>query len=358
MIILKNILITSIILLTISCNNNSNKNKEQKKESKKEELNYFQAQGYAQGTTYNVIYQDHQKRNLSQAIDSILKQVDQELSIYIDSSTISKVNKLPLETALNVADKPLFQECFNIAKEVYNKTNKNFNPALYPLVKYWGFLNFEQEDLHHQQSEIDSLLLLIDFSDTTLELKNNKITKHHFCNIDFNAVAQGYSVDVIATYLENLSIRNYMVEVGGELKTKGKNNQNKDWKIGIDKPIEHTKPGEKDFQIIVSISGKSLATSGSYRKFYEKDGIKYSHTINPHTGKPVQHQLLSTTVVTDNCGKADAYATAFMVMGVDKTKEFIAQNKDLNLSVYLVFSKADGTWGTWQTTSFDNIISL
>jgi len=329
----------------------------EKEESVKSQTpHYYQTTGRAQGTTYSIIYEDNKKRDLSNEIDSVLKQVDQELSIYVDSSTISKINQLAVDSALEVGDKPLFIACYNIAKDVYLKTDKSFNPALYPLVKYWGFLNFEQGDLQHQQSEIDSLLLLIDFSDKALELKNQKVTKHKFCNIDFNAVAQGYSVDVIATYLEGLGVKNYMVEVGGELKTKGKNAKNKDWRIGIDKPIENSSPGEKEFQIIVSISGKSLATSGSYRKFYEKEGIKYSHTINPFTGKPVQHHLLSTTVVTDGCGKADAYATAFMVLGVEKTKAFLAQNKALNLSVYLVYSDEEKGWGTWQTESFNEII--
>ena len=352
----KNRLASRILFFTLflfsltSCSNDTTT------ETNQEIAYYYQATGRAQGTTYSIVYKDKEKRNLSHAIDSVPKKVDQELSIYVDSSTISKVNQLAIDSVLLVGDKQLFQECYGIAKEVYLKTNFSFNPALYPLVKYWGFLNFEKGDLQHQQSEIDSLLLLIDFSDKAIALKSGELTKHKFCNIDFNAVAQGYSVDVIAKHLESLGIQNYMVEVGGELKTKGKNAQNGDWRIGIDKPIENTKPGEKEFQIIVSISGKSLATSGSYRKFYEKKGVKYSHTINPFTGKPVQHQLLSTTVVADNCGKADAYATAFMVMGVEKTKEFLAQNKELNLSVYLVYSQEGNEWGTWQTESFNEII--
>ena len=341
-------LLSSLFVLILSCNN-------EEKQDTAEASFYYQTKGYAQGTTYSIIYEDSKKRDLSIAIDSVLKAVDQELSIYVDSSTISNVNKLAVDSMLSVKDKPLFIECYNIAKEVYSKTNHSFNPALYPLVKYWGFLNFEKEDLQHQQSEIDSLLQLIDFSDNALELKAETITKHKICNIDFNAVAQGYSVDVIATHLENLGIKNYMVEVGGELKTKGKNAKNKKWRIGIDKPLENTSPGENEFQIIVSISDKALATSGSYRKFYEKEGIKYSHTISPFTGKPVQHQLLSTTVVTDNCGKADAYATAFMVLGVEKTKTFLAQNKSLNLAVYLVFSDNKNGWKTWQTESFKKL---
>jgi len=321
---------------------------------------YYQATGYAQGTTYNVIYEDKKGRNLSFSIDSILKDFDQQLSIYVDSSTISQVNKLRIGDSLLVTNKPLFITCFRLAKSVYQRTNHSFNPALYPLVKYWGFLNFEQADIEHQQHEIDSLLALTDFSDNALKLITHKdkkfVKKYKFCKIDFNAIAQGFSVDVIANYLDNLGLKNYMVEVGGELKTKGVNNQNKAWRIGIDKPVEHSKPGEQDFQIIVQINNLALATSGNYRKFYKKNGVKYAHTINPTTGKPVQHHLLSTTVVTKDCGLADAYATAFMVMGVEKTKNFLQENKDLDLAVYLIFSDSTANWQTWQTSTFDKLI--
>jgi thiamine biosynthesis lipoprotein len=353
--ILKFSIITALLFLTIACNN-----QEQSKSENPKDFSYFQATGYAQGTTYNVIYEDELERDFSKSIDSILKDFDQQLSIYVDSSIISKVNQLSVNEEMSVESAPLFITCFRLAKEVYEKTNHTFNPAVYPLVKYWGFLNFEQEDDDHQQSEIDSLLKIIDFSDRTIEItktmNKSMVIKRHPSTFDFNAIAQGYSVDVIADFLEQLNIKNYMVEVGGELKTKGVSAKQLAWKIGIDKPIENSKPGEQDFQIIASISNKSLATSGNYRKFYEKDGVKYSHTINPKTGKPVQHQLLSATVITKQCALADAYATAFMVMGVDETKTFLEQNKELDLSVYLVFSDSTSKWNTWQTGSFDELI--
>ena len=352
---MKNIFIISLSIVLASCGNSENK-----VESENVTVKYFQTTGYAQGTTYNIIYEDTLERDLSNPIDSILKDFDQQLSIYVDSSTISKVNQLEKDSTLALFNQPHFEGCFKLAKEVYNKTNHAFNPAIYPLVKYWGFLNFEQEDEEHQQFEIDSLLNIIDFSDSAIQLatKNNSTiaTKHKTSSFDFNAIAQGYSVDVIANYLNQLGISNYMVEVGGELKTKGVNSKHQNWKIGIDKPIENSKPGEQEFQIIAALSNKALATSGNYRKFYEKNGIKYSHTIDPNTGKPVQHQLLSTTVITDNCALADAYATAFMVMGVSETKLFLEQHSELNLSVYLIFSDSTSKWNTWQTKDFDEII--
>lgn len=351
-----NILFVILIsLLTLeSCNNS----KEEKKTLKSSF--YFQTTGYAQGTTYNVIYKDENKRDLSNAVDSILKAFDQELSIYVDSSTISKVNKLQKDSSFLLFDKHLFEECFRLAKEVYNKTDYAFNPAIYPIVKYWGFLDFEQGDKVHEQAEIDSLLQLIDFSDSAVSIypgdNYNIAHKKKTSSFDFNAIAQGYSVDVIADYLNNLGIDNYMVEVGGELRTKGVNSKSSTWKIGIDKPIENSKPGDEEFQLIAGLQNHALATSGNYRKFYEKDGIKYSHTIDPNTGKPVQHHLLSTTVITNNCALADAYATAFMVMGTEKTKAFIEDNKELELSVYLISSDSTGNWITWQTEDFEKFI--
>lgn len=346
----------TFIFLT-ACSDSSNKKNETVTSSF-----YFQTTGHAQGTTYNVIYKDEQKRNLSHSVDSILKAFDQELSIYVDSSTISKINQLPKDSSysLSIFNEKHFEECFFLAKDVYHKTNHAFNPAIYPLVKYWGFLNFEQGDEEHQQSEIDSLLQIIDFSDSAIQMiignSGNVIVKHKNSKFDFNAIAQGYSVDVVAAYLEGIGINNYMVEIGGELKTKGKNAKGSTWKIGIDKPIENSKPGEKEFQIVAGLSNNALATSGNYRKFYEKDGVKYSHTIDPETGKPVQHQLLSATVITNNCALADAYATAFMVMGTEKTQTFINENKDFNLSVYLVSSDSTGKWTTWQTDDFGSFI--
>ncbi|MCT4580883.1 MAG: FAD:protein FMN transferase [Flavobacteriales bacterium] len=342
------------ILLLEACSDSNNQSKSNSPSY------YFQTTGHAQGTTYNVIYKDEKERDLSTTVDSILKAFDQELSIYVDSSTISQINKLPGDTSLQLINQPLFEECFRLAKEVYHKTNYAFNPAIYPLVKYWGFLNFEQGDQEHQQTKIDSLLRMIDFSDSAITIlpgdNYNIIQKNKTASFDFNAIAQGYSVDVIASYLNKLGIEHYMVEVGGELKTKGNNSKGSTWKIGIDQPIENSKPGEKEFQIIAGLNNSALATSGNYRKFYEKDGVKYSHTIDPNTGKPVQHQLLSATVITDNCALADAYATAFMVMGTAQSKTFIQNNPDLHLSVYLISSDSTGKWTTWQTEDFQNFI--
>jgi thiamine biosynthesis lipoprotein len=173
-----------------------------------------------------------------------------------------------------------------------------------------------------------------------VKIENNKVIKQHpALQLDFNAIAQGYSVDVLADFLEKKGIENYMIEIGGELRCKGKNSKGNYWNIGIDKPIENLQ--KREMQTIVPLKNKAMATSGNYRKFYEKDGVKYSHTIDPKTGWPVKHQLLSATVIADDAMTADAFATVFMVMGKDKAIEFLEIHKNLNLQVYLIFQNKD-----------------
>jgi thiamine biosynthesis lipoprotein len=163
-------------------------------------------------------------------------------------------------------------------------------------------------------------------------------------SLDFNSIAQGYTVDVIAQFLESKGDSNYLVEVGGELLSKGRNADGKIWRVGVDKPSEDIDMQAR-FQFILDLKDKALATSGNYRKFYEKDGVKYSHTINPFTGFPAQNRLLSVTVIHDNCMLADAYATAFMVMGVRKSKQFAKLHPELE--IYLVYTGKDNDWKTY-----------
>jgi thiamine biosynthesis lipoprotein len=167
--------------------------------------------------------------------------------------------------------------------------------------------------------------------------------------LDFNAIAQGYSVDVLAYFLERKGISNYMVELGGEVIAKGKKNDKEYWKIGIDQPNETTTE-DRPLQAIVRLRDKALATSGNYRKFYEENGQKYSHIIHPKTGYPAKHNLLSATVISDECMTADAYATAFMVMGLERSKQFLAENKALKLEVHFIYSEND-TWKTFTSES-------
>jgi thiamine biosynthesis lipoprotein len=172
--------------------------------------------------------------------------------------------------------------------------------------------------------------------------------------MDFNAIAQGLSVDVLYTYIEAKGYKNFFVEIGGELKVKGKNKDGVKWKIAIDSPIENLQ--QRQLDTVVHISNRGIATSGNYRKFYVKDGVKYSHTLNPKTGKPVTHSLLSATVIADKCSSADGYATAFMVMGTEEALHFVKQHPALKLEVYLLYADEKGEIQHRMSDGFSNYL--
>lgn len=259
------------------------------------------------------------------------------MSTYVSESTVTLINNS--KDSISIQDEfHFFKDCYRLSAHVYDLTDGNFDPSVFPLVKAWGFMNNMDSPLNEQQ--VDSIIQFVSFEKGNLhsvlfqgtEIRFTK--KHPNFMLDFNAIAQGQSIDVIAEYLDSKGYSNYYVEVGGELKVKGKNREGINWQIGIDVPEENLT--SREVENILSISDKAVATSGNYRKFYVKNGIKYAHTLNPKTGFPVQHSLLSVTVVADNCAKADAYATAFMVMGKEATLEFVENHPKEELEVYLL----------------------
>jgi len=303
--------------------------------------------GFAQGTTYKVIYLSEDGINHQRAIDSLLIEIDNSMSTYQKRSLISIFNQVD---SIGEIDQ-LFADVYTISKQVFEATNGAFDPTVAPLVNAWGF-GFE--NLHSTDSiMIDSLLGFVDFR--FINLGKSEVYKlKKGVMLDFNAVAQGYTVEVLGNLLESRGIKNYLVEVGGELKAKGLNMNDTLWRIGIDRPLPNLK--EREIEAIVNLDNKALATSGNYRKFYEKDGKKYSHTINPITGYPVEHNLLSVTVITDECAYADAYATAFMVMGLEKSKEFLAHHKELD--ALLIYNDSTGDLQTFMTNGLKDFIEL
>lgn len=304
-------------------------------------------EGYAQGTTYNIVYISDDGIDYQRAIDSTLIEIDNSLSTYQKKSIISKFNQAD---SIFEVDR-MFADVFNISKKAFEISEGAFDPTIAPIVNAWGF-GFE--NLHATDSvTIDSLRLFVDF--TKITMNENKVVKEEKgMMLDFNAVAQGYSVDVLADLLEARGINNYLVEVGGELKAKGLNLNGTFWRIGIDKPLADLE--ERELEAIVNLNNKALATSGNYRKFYEKNGMKYSHTINPKTGYPVSHNLLSATVISNNCGEADAFATVFMVVGLEDAKKIISKNK--NLEALLIYSNEDGDLHTFITDGLTDFIEL
>jgi FAD:protein FMN transferase len=375
---MKVVILLLITFIFVRCGDNSESNN-----AKSEVVLYdfFQVTGYAQGTTYSIVYQDVLKRDLSNSIDSLLKDYDSYLSTYVDTSLISQFNNSEYSPTsaktswntdfsdLEIQPDGIFEDCFKAAKVIYHATDGAFNPAVFPLVKYWGFFKGEiRED--PSGVEIDSILKIVDFSDSMINLYIDTVSKRDVIfgstpvigklngnmKIDFNGIAQGHSVDIIGRYLLSLGINNFMAEVGGEVLCKGVNNKNAYWQIGVDKPVENSSPGSEGFQFVVNVNNGAIATSGNYRKFYEKDGLKYAHTINPKTGFPVQHSLLSVTVKADKCADADGYATAFMVMGMEHTKKFLSLNSELRLEVYLVASSGKDAYEVWMTKGFENLL--
>ena len=320
----------------------------------------YELYGEAQGTTYSVKYWGDSLDNYQFGIDSLLKEIDSSLSTYLPGSIISSVNK----QKSTVVD-GFFRAVFTRSVEINKITSAAFDPSVMPLVKAWGFGPNKVPEI--DTTKIDSLKELIGLSNFGIYFsmwKNEQNVKtdtsylmktRNNIQLDFNGIAQGYTVDIIANYLEGKAVTHYIIEVGGEVSARGTNPEGKWWKIGIDKPEAHEK--ERPLQATLALKDKSVATSGNYRKFYERNGVKYSHTIDPFTGYPVSHSLLSVTVIADECMSADAYATAFMVMGLDKSKKFLAENATLDMEAYFVYSDDEGRRLTYVTKGLDILLN-
>jgi thiamine biosynthesis lipoprotein len=306
-------------------------------------LNSQVIQGRAQGTTYTVKTSDDSLLVTPSELANFFNSFDEELSTYIDNSLISQLNSNKIER-VELGKTDYFNTVYQISRDVSEITLGAFDPTVFPLVEKWGF--FKNPHDSPSKEEIDSLLQFVGMADTScFSLSDNMLYKNDpRSKLDFNAIAQGQSVDEVAKILDAKGQKNYFIEVGGEIVAKGQNDRQTDWVIGIDEPLESNdgKSGDRKLENLLKISGQAVATSGSYRKFYVKNGKRYSHTIDPKTGYPVEHNLLSVTVVGPSAAKADAYATAFMTLGVEKTMEFIEENESLGLNVYLLFENKSG----------------
>ena len=308
--------------------------------------NYYKIRGFTQGTTFSIIYQG--SKDYEKEIIDLLHQFDMSLSTYQDSSIISLINKNNNEV---VADE-LFNKFFEKSKEVYNKSNGYFDITVAPLVNAYGFGFAKKENV--DSASIDSIMAFVGMDKVNFE--DGKIIKSDpRIMLDGNAIAQGQSVDYIAQHLESQGITNYLVEIGGEISAKGLNDKAEIWRVGIDKPIENSDEQNRTLQAIIRLKNKSLATSGNYRKFYEKDGVKYGHSINPKTGYPAMHSILSATIVANDCITADAYATTCMVIGLEESLELLKSLKGLD--AYLIYTDPDnGSYRVYMTDGIKGMI--
>jgi thiamine biosynthesis lipoprotein len=315
----------------------------------------YQVYGETQGTTYTVKYLTEKGNNYQIAIDSVLVAFSQSLSTYIPDSEISIFNKMENTDSATVFQNEFFYPVLKSSKEVFEISEGAFDPTLAPVIRVWGFGEIEEPE-KIPSDKIDSLLEFVGFDKYIVFDKTSlKKTKKHI-QLNFNAIAQGYAVDVVALFLEKKNIKNYMVEIGGEVRANGKGTDGAGWKIGIDKPIEEGEKNQnpqRQLQAIVTLNNKSLVTSGNYRKFYIRDGKKYPHTINPKTGYPVTHTLLSATILANDAITADGLGTACMVLGKDKALEMIEKLE--NTEVFLIYDE-NGTVKTVMSKGFEDSI--
>lgn len=303
-------------------------------------------EGFAQGTTYHITYLDENERFLKKEIDSILHDFDLSVSTYNPNSIISKINT----NLKNVTLDTYFTTCFKKAKEVWKNTNGAFDPTVFPLVNAWGFGPGKKQKIEPQR--IDSILKFVGFN--LIQLKGNKIIKKDKrVALDFNAFAQGYSVDVISEYLNSMGITSYVVEIGGEVFAKGKMSNGKSWEIGIEKPLDN-KSSENPTLLNVKLDGLAIATSGNYRKYTIENGVKYAHHIDPKTGYPTKNNLLSVSIISKQCITSDANATGVLVMGLEKAKLFL--NKHPELDAFLIYSDENGNYQFYETPNFKSLL--
>ena len=296
---------------------------------------YQHNSGMVFGTTYNITYQCDS--NLHNSIIRELEKVDEALSPFNKKSVITAVNN---NHDIEVND--MFADVFLLAQKISDDTSGDFDITVAPLVNAWGFgfKNGTQQTKHN----IDSLKNIIGYKKVRLEGRK-VVKKDKRLMLDCSSIAKGYGSDVVARFLQKRGVKNYMVEIGGEIVTKGISPKRVPWKIGVTRPVDDSLSVSKELQSVINVTDKAMATSGNYRNFYYKNGKKYAHTIDPHTGYPVQHNILSATVIADNCATADAYATAFMVMGLEKAQKLLERHPEL--MAYFIYSDKDGKNKTW-----------
>ena len=310
-----------------------------------QKMPYRKSADFIFGTSYSVIYQCDS--DLSQSIKNELMKVDRSLSPFNEHSVITAVNNNQ-EVVLD----NMFQEVFQKAMAISRETDGAFDITVAPLVNAWGFgfKNGTQPDRH----QVDSLKEMIGYG--KLSLVNGKVQKKDpRMMLDCSAIAKGYGTDMVARLLKERGVQNYMVEIGGEIVTKGVNAQRVPWKIGVTKPDDDSLSIGNELQTILNVTDKAMATSGNYRRFYYKGGKRFAHTIDPKTGYPVQHNILSATVLADDCATADAYATSFMVMGMEGAKRVLERHPEL--MAYLIYDDGHGKNAVWFSPSLRDKIA-
>lgn len=307
--------------------------------SKQRNVPYQENRGFVFGTIYQITYQSD--KDLQSGIEAELQKVDNSLSTFNPKSVISRVNR---NESVDVDD--MFAEVFRLAENVSAETGGAFDITVAPMVNAWGF-GFKSGNMPTKY-QLDSLRAIVGFH--KVAMKGRRVVKRNpHTMLDCSAIAKGYGCDAVARFLERCGVKNYMVNIGGEIVTCGVNMERLPWKIGVTKPVDDSLSVNDENQTVLNVTNMSMATSGNYRNFYYKNGKKYAHTIDPKTGCPVQHNILSATVLAKKCAVADAYATSFMVMGLEKAKAVLERHPEL--MAYFIYSDRNGKNAVWFSPS-------
>ena len=311
-------------------------------------------EGSTMGTTYRILHAatDASPAQEQLAIDELLEDINASLSTYIETSLISRINASADTSARHEIDHH-FQAVFDRSRVIFETTDGAFNPAVGPLVNAWGF-GANRTTTPPDRSALDSLLALVDFDSFVARENPPSIQKRvSGAQLDFSAIAKGYGVDAVGRLLEERGVADYYVEIGGEVRTRGSHPEGREWSVGIERPTTDGKG--RSPQIVVHLSDAALATSGNYRNYYDHDGRRYVHIINPQTGRPENSSLLSVSVLAMDCMTADAYATALMVMGLERAKEFVRTSDEAsNLKVFFIAADSAGHYieDRWPSDAF------
>lgn len=306
--------------------------------SRRGQKNYIKDEGKVFGTYYHITYSA--PRSLQSEIEARLAQVDASLSPFNKQSIITAVNQ-----NRDVKADSMFSYVFTLAQEVSRATQGAFDITVAPLVNAWGF-GFAKKDSVTPEN-IRQLMKTVGYATVSLSPGGRVVKQNPATQLDCSAIAKGYGCDAVAALLQEKGVENYLVEIGGEIVAKGKNAKGDTWTIGINRPQEDSTLTDNSIAAVMELTDCGMATSGNYRRFYYKDGKRYAHTIDPRTGYPVQHSLLSSTVIAENCATADAYATAFMVLGIDSARQVLKARPELK--AYFIYSKPDGGYGVWMS---------
>jgi thiamine biosynthesis lipoprotein len=323
---------------------------------------YEQVQGETMGTYYQITYRSGKTVMAKSTVEHLLRRLNAALSTYDPNSVISKFNQSTQGiSSLTIGDDELgrfFFENLLLARATFDRSEGSFDPTVMPLVNYWGF-GYEGRNLTLVDTQtVDSLRTFVGFDKVSLEgdVKNWELTKSDArIQLDFSAVAKGYAIDVVSRFLQDtFGVKHYLVDIGGESRAQGVNREGLPWRVGINRPEEGSATSSFDF--IVQLKDRSIATSGNYRNYYEIKGEKISHTMNPKTGFYERNNLLSASILTDNCGLADASATACMAMGFERAQEFV--QRDPRLSAVFIYLDSDQQIKHYLTPDLEGIVTV